>query len=661
MHPSPGQWLYHQPTRVVAEVIDVTDSSVKVRPLGCASTLQWPPGLVEKECRTIARDGFRAAEYSESSRVQAWIQSPGEELLVAMLRDEQARGELGLRRRFVRAYLDAHVQGEALKEIADQLGSLLETSASFERRGEGHNLVYALSKDEVPLESSLRARIVALEIWPVVQSRNFSRDRAVHEATRILDAWSRERNLPEAAARLGRLIAGGDGIFPYALMERAKKALVPPARHGPAWGAFRAANARAQAAALASTDDRSVLAVAVWHPAVHRRARTVAIEAYLESPDDLERLARVVLPGSPHPEERLRAFDEAIACALPEFAPGLARIAFRQICRIRTGSVELPPIPAFLSLVAVSPHGVLLDWIANAIAHNARPVNAFSWAERIAEAAGLPSATLHSAIKSIAVGAFLTGNEDGFTGPYAVTYDEQPKRMEQQLDEAFRRLRDLPESNDHYDELAHAVLETLESGATTKHTAGAVDRYLELAKADRILKHIANTLRSLHNLAFRLREERDKALERASDDAHARHVLGLRQQELSQNNLEAAKAEAERQVADRLRDFTLRSAGTLAEAISAVQTIVNNLDAGDPARMHLGALERRLVALARRWRWEPIGRAWEPVVVEPELHEVTGESPGRPVVVTVGIRSTKPEGGEVILRAKVVRKEVDYE
>ena len=654
MRLSPGQWLYHQPTRLVVELLAHDENSYSVQPIGNRTELQWTPGLVEKECRPIARNGFRAAEFNDLDRLQNWLREPGKALLIAMLRDEQARGEPGLRRRYVRAYLEPHIRSESLDDIVERLGSLMDTAPVFGKQGEGHNLVYVLNDDEAPLEASLGERLMALDLWPSSTCKRLTLPAAIDRVENFLEEWKDSPAHAVAAAQLGRLVSGGEGIFPTGLLERATQALVPGARDGAAWKAFRSVNRDAQLAVLRSTVDGTVHRIAAWHPSVHRDARAHSVAFCTSKPKLFERLQKAVLPGSPSVEDRLRALDEAIACAPRHHAPQLARMAFRQLARIRPGSVEVPPLPAMMSLVNVSPTGVLLDWLSQAIADGVRPANALEWADRFAAAAGVPKTDLEAAINAVAVGSFLLAPRDAFAGPLADYYDEHSAGIEQLLDNGYRRVRGVQTSREELERLASAALDP---EATAVKAAMAADRYVEMARECRAREHLEATVLRAIETSTAHRIERDEANKKAADPDHARRVLEVEQESLVLQDRESLKADVERDQAEHTQALIKRSATTLAEIITAVQTIQKALEAQDDAHQKLLSLEKRLLALTRRWHWEPIGRAWEPVTPDAKLHDISGEGDSAPVVVTVGIRTVQQRGGDVVIKAKAVRRQ----
>lgn len=649
MKPLVGHILFHQPTRVVVEVLEVRADVFRVRPLGSTAAVRWNPGLVEKEARLVAPDGFRVVEYANPDRAQALLADPGLELLRLFARDELARGEDGLKKSVVRTYLRDHLEGPALERAMETLGELLDTSPAFERTGERKDLKYVLRSDDTPADAAVLSRISQLGL-PYAAA---SRDQLIEVVERLLADWRRDRGQPEAVACMGRVASGARDLLTPDAIRKVVDALVPT--DDASWGSFRLVNAAAQSAVIEGhREKKDFLRIAALHPSVHPEARVVAMEALIAEEKGVESLLRVSLPGEASPAEQAIALDEAVRISPPTSRAQMGRVAFVRLCRIK--SLPDVDLPALVEMSGVAPAGVIIEWVAAALSARARADRVLRRANLIGRRHGLPPDWLNLAVKSLQVGAFLTTAKDALTGPFAALATETPTVLESWLEAGHRRIHGVPEEDPELDLFAGRVLNP-EADTDTRARATAV--YLERAVAGRRWPHLQQTLKEMASLVARMKAERDEALRLADDLGHARLIVARDQAAVAAQIAASAESEARRKVAEQLAEFERRAASTLSEALSALQTVGGNLAQDEPARNQVLAIEKRLLALARRWSWEPIGRAWEEVEVDPALHDVAGAPEGQPVVATVGIRSVDPYDGRVILKARVVRRTVD--
>lgn len=646
------QYALHLSSRLLVEVLSDEVEYWRVRPVGSATPRRWSRAFVEREVHPVASDGFRVLEHQHPERVARWLQNPDEKLLRVILRDELARGRDGLKRQALRGYLEDYLAGEPLESLLTTLGDRLEDSPHFSTRGERSDRVYVLDTSGAA-EGGVQQRLKELGLFSSKELKEPINHQQIDERVMSLVQGYRDGLQSEIAdaALLGRVVAQGEGVVGHDAREAAGELLADLLQTMDAWGHFGNINTPAQRATLARIEDPLILSRALWHPALHRRARE----------DVALRLLRggtspVILRGTPPPKaadlDRIRAIDEALGCMPPAFRPAAAPTAMHHLAQIPLPFERVPTPEAFVEVLRGEPLPRLLDWIVECLQNlSLRDSHLLDWSEHLLGLAGGGRRYLKPTVEALATGAELLNITRGFAAPFR-KYSEVGSLTERSK-AWLHRTHDNPADRDRRGGFAARARQTdTPEGEARRKSAATFLEQVEKAWDWEQLK--AEYLRAVLAIEQAV-AARDEALAQARDPEHVRHLLREEQRTDIEDLRGQLMKEVERDHEERFTELNQKAASTLAQTLTAIQTILFNLPEENQAARSLSSLERRMDRLLRRMGWSTIGRFWEEVTpVDPALHEIDGPPSGTPRLATVGIRDAS---GKVLLRARVIRKE----
>jgi len=637
---------------------------VWVQPFSGGPTRKWKGESFEKDHRRVDPNGFRLLEHAKPEQINTWLKSASVDLLNAILLDELARGQEGLKRSVLRTYLSDYLEGDQLEELIKQANKLLETATDFDSKGEGTNLIFVASVGSSSTNARMVERFDKLRLWHIPARSKSIDDKAeideqlnrigqllaipIESEDAIL-AQSDERSHATTAA--GRIVGDGHGLLPDAAIANIEAQLLGLIEQPGGWGQLSHCVAAAQCRIITLVESPKLLAEAVWYPNLSSKSRRLALERYTELEPNDHKLLRVECRGANSTtSSHAKAIDAAVGgCPDPH---RLAPLAIHRLSALSdTSWMEGSKTPNLSGLLDERPYPTVLGWLVDLFSEGIRPnIEKLRKTINALVVDGPDSSTdLDGLLRVLGAGALLWGSRSGQFTPFAKLCS--PARLERLTQDYFSDLAERSQEVlvPHIEALF--ACEPLGNGAR-KASAEELHRLLQESRnwheSSRLFLQFAD---HTENLSAELQEA--NRLSNSLD--HARLLLNEAQATDNEEIARRIKAGLLAESAENDRKQTVRHAEVLAGIMTALQQAAQRTEDENAQRLfkRLESKLEKMVSL--RLKWSFISRFSEPIPTEPGLCEVQGES-GAPYVAVVGIQRIDEGTKEVLLRAIAFRR-----